>query len=278
MSFKPFTLKIGGALKTFETPIIMGILNITPDSFYDGDRNEKEDYLHRAEQMLIEGAQILDIGGQSTRPGATRLSVDEEWARLEGKIKAIRKTFPDAIVSVDTFYGTVAERAIAEGAQIVNDVSAGSIDSSIIEVAVKHQTPYVLMHMQGEPQTMQLNPNYNDVVQDILFFFSQKIRELQEQNLNDILVDPGFGFGKTLEHNFELIKNLKSFDILEKPILVGISRKKLIQKVIEKEAKDALTGTSALNTIALLNGASILRVHDVSAAADVLAIANFYQK
>lgn len=278
MSFKPFTLKIGGALKTFETPIIMGILNITPDSFYDGDRNEKEDFLHRAEQMLIEGAQILDIGGQSTRPGATRLSVDEEWARLEGKIKAIRKTFPDAIVSVDTFYGTVAERAIAEGAQIVNDVSAGSIDSSIIEVAVKHQTPYVLMHMQGEPQTMQLNPNYNDVVQDILFFFSQKIRELQEQNLNDILVDPGFGFGKTLEHNFELIKNLKSFDILEKPILVGISRKKLIQKVIEKEAKDALIGTSALNTIALLNGASILRVHDVSAATDVLAIANFYQK
>ncbi|MEZ4800202.1 MAG: dihydropteroate synthase [Flavobacteriales bacterium] len=272
MSFKPFTILIDKTPRTFTKPVVMGILNITPDSFYDGPVNLKTDFLHRAESMLKEGAAIIDMGGQSTRPGAERLSVDEEWSRIAGKIEAIRKEFPESIVSIDTFYGTIAERAANEGAQIINDVSAGSIDPSIIQVASNLRLPYVLMHMQGEPQTMQNNPQYSDIIQEEILFLSEKINELTAQDVNDIIIDPGFGFGKTQEHNFELLQNLGALKILERPILVGVSRKKMIQRAIEKEAQEALNGTTAANTIAALKGASILRVHDVAAAADALAI------
>lgn len=274
MSFKPFTILIDKTPRTFTKPVVMGILNITPDSFFDGSEEVKTDFLKRAERMLKEGATIIDVGGQSTRPGAERLSEEEEWNRLEGKIEAIRKSFPEALISIDTFYGKIAERALNEGAHIINDVSAGSIDAKIIEVAANARAPYILMHMQGEPQTMQQNPQYQDVVQEQVLFFSEKINAFQMKDVHDIIIDPGFGFGKSQQHNFELLQNLGALKVLEKPILVGVSRKKMIQRAIEKEAKDALYGTVAANTIALLKGASILRAHDVTAAVDVMAVVN----
>lgn len=272
MSFKPFSLLIKGTLHTFESPAIMGILNLTPDSFYAQSRLNEEALLARVQQMIDEGADILDIGGQSTRPGAERLSAAQEWERLEGVLESIHHHFPNVITSIDTFYGEVAAKAIARGAGIINDVSAGSIDSTIIAVAMQHHTPYVIMHMQGEPQTMQLQPEYIDVVQELIYFFSEKINALQSKGMVDLILDPGFGFGKKREHNYETLAHLKSFDILNKPILIGVSRKKMIQMVTDKDSEGALAGTIAANTFALLNGASILRVHDVAAAADARSI------
>lgn len=272
MSFKPFSLLIKGTLHTFERPAIMGILNLTPDSFYAQSRLDEEALLARVQQMIQEGADILDIGGQSTRPGAERLSATQEWERLEGVFESIHHHFPNAITSIDTFYGEVAAKAITRGAGIINDVSAGSIDPSIIDVASQHHTSYVIMHMQGEPQTMQLQPEYKDVVQELNYFFSEKINELHGKGLVDLILDPGFGFGKKREHNYKTLAHLKSFDILNKPILIGVSRKKMIQMVTDKDSEGALAGTIAANTFALLNGASILRVHDVAAAVDARSI------
>ena len=271
-AFSPFTLQVGGKLIYAESPVIMGILNITPDSFYSISRTEESAIVERAGQMIAEGAQILDIGGQSTRPGAERISPDEEWARVESGLKAIRTAFPEILISIDTFYSSVAEKAIANGADLINDVSAGSIDPKMFETAAKLGVPYVLMHMQGDPQSMQKSPEYENVVQDIILFFSQKINELKKAGVKDIILDPGFGFGKTLEHNFTILNKLDEFNLLECPLLIGVSRKKMIQNATGSDAEHSLNGTVAANTIALLNGASILRVHDVKAAKDAISI------
>ena len=271
-AFSPFTLQVGGKLIYAESPVIMGILNITPDSFYSISRTEESAIVERAGQMIAEGAQILDIGGQSTRPGAERISPDEEWARVESGLKAIRTAFPEILISIDTFYSSVAEKAIANGVDLINDVSAGSIDPKMFETAAKLGVPYVLMHMQGDPQSMQKSPEYENVVQDIILFFSQKINELKKAGVKDIILDPGFGFGKTLEHNFTILNKLDEFSLLECPLLIGMSRKKMIQNATGSDAEHSLNGTVAANTIALLNGASILRVHDVKAAKDAISI------
>jgi dihydropteroate synthase len=270
--FSPFTLQVGGRLIQAEKPMIMGILNLTPDSFYTISRTNEEAIIERARQMINEGADILDIGGQSTRPGAERITEEEEWSRVETGLKAIRKAFPEILISIDTFYSSVAENAVEMGANILNDVSAGGIDPKMFEVAGKLGVPYVLMHMQGDPQSMQKSPVYDDVVQDITLFFSKKINELRRAGVKDILLDPGFGFGKTLEHNYEILKRLEEFKLLACPLLIGMSRKKMIQNATGNDAENSLNGTVAANTIALLNGASILRVHDVQAAKDAISI------
>ena len=273
--FSPFTLQVGGKLISAEKPMIMGILNLTPDSFYTVSRTSEEAIIERARLMIDQGADILDIGGQSTRPGAERISSEEEWSRVELGLVAIRKAFPEILISIDTFYASVAEKAVQQGANIINDVSAGSIDPGMFETAGRLRVPYVLMHMQGEPQSMQNSPSYSNVVQDIIFFFSQKINELRKAGVKDILLDPGFGFGKTIDHNYSILSKLEEFKILECPLLIGMSRKKMIQSATGTDAENALSGTIAANTIALLNGASILRVHDVQAAKDAISIVNF---
>ena len=273
--FSPFTLQVGGKLISAEKPMIMGILNLTPDSFYTVSRTSEEAIIERARLMISEGADILDLGGQSTRPGAERISAEEEWSRIELGLVAIRKAFPEILISIDTFYASVAEKAVRQGANIINDVSAGSIDPGMFETAGRLRVPYVLMHMQGEPQSMQNSPSYSNVVQDIIFFFSQKINELRKAGVKDILLDPGFGFGKTIDHNYSILSKLEEFKILECPLLIGMSRKKMIQSATGTDAENALSGTIAANTIALLNGASILRVHDVQAAKDAISIVHF---
>lgn len=273
--FSPFTLQVGGKLISAEKPMIMGILNLTPDSFYTVSRTSEEAIIERARLMISEGADILDLGGQSTRPGAERISAEEEWSRVELGLVAIRKAFPEILISIDTFYASVAEKAVRQGANIINDVSAGSIDPGMFETAGRLRVPYVLMHMQGEPQSMQNSPSYSNVVQDIIFFFSQKINELRKAGVKDILLDPGFGFGKTIDHNYSILSKLEEFKILECPLLIGMSRKKMIQSATGTDAENALSGTIAANTIALLNGASILRVHDVQAAKDAISIVHF---
>ena len=273
--FSPFTLQVGGKLISAEKPMIMGILNLTPDSFYTVSRTSEEAIIERARLMISEGADILDLGGQSTRPGAERISAEEEWSRVELGLVAIRKAFPEILISIDTFYASVAEKAVRQGANIINDVSAGSIDPGMFETAGRLRVPYVLMHMHGEPQSMQNSPSYSNVVQDIIFFFSQKINELRKAGVKDILLDPGFGFGKTIDHNYSILSKLEEFKILECPLLIGMSRKKMIQSATGTDAENALSGTIAANTIALLNGASILRVHDVQAAKDAISIVHF---
>ena len=277
-SFDPFTLRIGGALKSFEQPAIMAIMNITPDSFFEGSRMGEAYILNAAEQMLNDGAQILDIGGQSTRPGAERVDAQIEWLRIEKVIGAVNKRFPEAIISVDTFYSSIAQNAVAEGAHIINDVSAGSIDDQMYTTVAALGVPYVLMHMKGDPQTMQSHAHYKDVLGELILFFSQEIKKLRALGVKDILVDPGFGFAKQQEHNFEILKNLNELSLLQCPILVGMSRKKMIQRVTQTDVENALNGTIAANTIALLNGAALLRVHDVKAASDARAIVMEYLK
>lgn len=253
----------------------MGILNVTPDSFHADSRvkNEKE-VLQRAEKMLQDGATFLDIGGQSTRPGAERISAEEELQRVLPPIASIAKTFPECILSVDTFYSLVAQEAVQAGAAIVNDVSAGSIDKEMFSTVAKLAVPYVLMHMQGEPQTMHKNIEYNNVVAEVTYFFSEKIKELRSLGVNDIILDVGFGFGKKLEHNYSLLQHLQDFSMFGLPILAGLSRKKMIQTVTGQNAMNALNGTTAANMIALLNGANILRVHDVKEAMEAIAVFN----
>ncbi len=255
------------------TPAIMAILNITPDSFYDGGKiNDKNSILTVAESMLKEGADILDIGGQSTRPGASRISETEEWERIRPAIIQLHKNFPEAIISVDTFYSEVAKRAIDEGASIVNDISAGEFDAKMFPLVCSSQTPYILMHMQGSPENMQKNPQYDDVVLEVLNFFVKKVACLKKMGIHDIIIDPGFGFGKNINHNYSLLKNLSHFQILNCPIMVGVSRKSMITKILNVPPDDVLNGSTVLNTLALVNGASILRVHDVKEAVEIKKI------
>ena len=268
-----FTLNCKGRLLVVEKPLIMGIINATPDSFYEGSRFSGADkILSVAEKMLKEGADILDIGGQSTRPGSDFITPDEEMKRVIPAIELITKNFPDSFISIDTFYSLVAKEAVAVGACIVNDISAGAMDEEMIGTISSLQVPYILMHMKGTPKTMQENPVYENVIREVLDFFIVKINDLKNSGIKDMIIDPGFGFGKTIEQNFELLKNLSVFNMLDKPILVGISRKSTIYKTLGTTAADALNGTTVLNTIGLMNGASILRVHDIKEAKEAVTL------
>jgi dihydropteroate synthase len=268
-----YTLNCKGRILAIEHPLVMGIINITPDSFFKDSRAIGiDEILMQAEKMLNEGADILDIGGQSTRPGSEKISADEELKRVIEPIRAITEKFPEAFISIDTYFSTVAKATVQAGASIVNDISAGSLDDNMMDTVAGLNVPYVLMHMQGTPQTMQQNPNYTDVTKEVLDFFIQKKSELNKKGICDVIIDPGFGFGKTIEHNFELLRNLSIFKMPEAPILLGISRKSMISKTLGIKTDESLNGSTVLNTIGLMNGASILRVHDVKAAREAVKL------
>lgn len=270
-----YSLNCRGQLLTISSPLVMGILNVTPDSFFDGGKfNEETNMLKHVEQMLEEGAAIIDIGAVSTRPGAKEISEEEEIKRLIPAIKLIHHQFPSEVLSVDTYRSQVAEMAIENGAAIINDISAGTFDIKMFETIAHLQVPYIMMHIQGTPQTMQQNPVYENVTLDIVRFFVKRLEQLRKLGVKDIIIDPGFGFGKTLEHNYELLANLRSFEIFDCPIMVGVSRKGMINKVINTKPENALNGTTVANTIALMNGANILRVHDVKEAVEAGKIVN----
>ena len=267
------TLNCRGRLLDLSSPIVMGILNVTPDSFYDGGRyGDIPTILNRAEKMLEEGATIIDIGGMSSRPGAKEVPVDVELSRSIPVVKSLREQFPEAYISIDTVWAEVARQATDAGADMVNDISSGMMDKALIPTVGQIGVPYILMHMQGKPQTMQNKPTYDNVITDILDFFIHKTNELRENGIQDIVIDPGFGFGKTVEHNYTILQNMSDFQILDLPLLVGLSRKSMIYKVLESTADKALNGTTALHMIALQNGAKILRVHDVREAVEVVKL------
>lgn len=272
------TVRLQGKLLDLSAPVVMGILNLTPDSFFQPEIRDglpgTQQLLREAGQMLNEGAAILDLGAYSSRPGAEHISEEEEMQRLLPAVKAIAREFPQAIISVDTFRAAVAEVAIAEGAQLINDISGGELDQEMFATVARLKVPYILMHMQGTPQTMQQDPHYENLMAEILDYFIQKINKLNDLGIYDIIIDPGFGFGKTLEHNYELLAKLQTLKVLDCPILAGVSRKSMIYKLLGGTAADALNGTTVANTIALLNGAKILRVHDVKAAAEAIKIVN----
>ena len=263
------TINCKGQLIDLSKPKIMGILNVTPDSFYDGGKfNSDKNILLQVEKMLINGATFIDLGGQSSKPNANTITVDEELKRVVWVVDLILKNFPETILSIDTFNSKVAQTCVENGAAIIKDISAGSLDDKMFETVAKLQVPYIMMHMRGNPKTMQKLTHYDDLVKDILFYFSEKIAIARSFGINDLIVDPGFGFAKTIEQNFELLSKLELFQMLELPILVGISRKGMIYKTLETDAENALNGTSVLNTIALTEGANILRVHDVKEAVE----------
>ena len=267
------SLNIQGHLMDLSRPKIMGILNLTPDSFYDGGRNnDPVKALKRAEILLSESADMLDLGAYSSRPGADHISEQEELERLIPVIKASVKEFPNAILSIDTFRSAVANAAINEGAHIVNDISAGQMDANMFETIAELRVPYILMHMRGTPQTMTGLTNYTDLITDVCNYFAAKIEQLKQLGVKDLIIDPGFGFAKTPEQSFELLKNLDFLKITGHPILAGLSRKSMIYKTLGTDAENSLSGTVAANTIALMKGANILRVHDVKAAKDALTI------
>ena len=261
-----------GELICFDTPKVMGILNITPDSFYAQSRTTPAEVLRKAEQMLEEGATFVDIGGYSSRPNAQEVSPQEELQRVVPVVEALVKHFPDIRISVDTFRAEVARESLEAGACIINDISAGQIDPAIWEVVAHYQVPYITMHMRGTPQTMQTYTEYDKLTKDILYYFSQIKDKARQLRINDLIVDPGFGFSKTLAQNYELMQQLALFKALECPILVGISRKSMIYKLLDTTPKAALNGTTVLNTFALLHGADILRVHDVKEAVECVKI------
>lgn len=271
------TLNCGGKLLDLSSPIIMGIINVTPDSFFDGGKhNSLKKILSLAKKHMAEGAGILDVGGCSTRPNAAKVSEKEEMNRVIPAIKTIIKYFPDAIISIDTFRATVAKNAVCAGAKIINDISGGSFDKKMFQTVSSLNIPYILTHIKGTPQTMQANPKYKNVIQEIFNYFVRKIEQLRTAGVQDIIVDPGIGFGKNLEHNYTILKNLNLFKMFELPVLVGVSRKSMICKLLKVTPKFALNGTTAINTLALTNGANILRVHDVKEANEVVSIFNFY--
>jgi len=269
------TINCKGTLLDLNSPKVMGILNITPDSFYDGGMYKDEiSILNQTEKMLADGATFIDVGAYSSRPGAAEVSEEEELKRIVPVIELLIKKFPDIIISVDTFRSKVAKETISLGAAIINDISGGNLDSKMHETIAKLKVPYILMHMAGTPKTMQNNPTYEDVTKDLIYFFSEKIDQLHRLNISDIIIDVGFGFGKTIEHNFELLRNMSLFQHLDKPILAGLSRKSMLYKTLDITAQEALNATTSANTIALLNGANILRVHDVKEAVEAITLVN----
>jgi dihydropteroate synthase len=268
-----FTLNCKGRILVIDKPLVMGIINTTPDSFFSGSRfNGIDEIVAKAEKILNDGADILDIGGQSTRPGSKLIPADEEIERVIPAIKAIAEKKPEAFISIDTFYSKVAAAAVDAGASIVNDISAGSMDNKMIATIAELKVPYILMHMKGTPQTMQQNAVYENVTLEVLDYFISKTHELQTAGIVDIIIDPGFGFAKTIDQNFELLKNLSVFKMLDKTIMLGVSRKSTIYKTLGVNAEEALNGTTVLNTIGLLNGASILRVHDIKEARETIKL------
>lgn len=268
-----FTLNCNGRLLVVDKPLVMGIINATPDSFFLDSRQQTIDaILRQAERMIKEGADILDIGGQSTRPNSAVVGAEEELKRVIGGIDVIQRHFPEAFISIDTYYSLVAKEAVNAGASLVNDISAGSMDKDMIATVAGLNVAYVLMHMRGTPQTMQQLPQYENVTREVLDFFVAKIDGLNKSGISSIIVDPGFGFGKTIEHNFELLRNLTVFKIINRPILLGLSRKSTIYRTLGITATEALNGTTVLNTVGLMNGASILRVHDVKEAKEAIKL------
>ena len=270
----PLYINVNGRLMDLNEPQVMGILNVTPDSFYAGSRGITERYiLERLQQIVDEGASMVDIGAYSSRPGAQEVSAEEEMERLRTGLELIRKHRPEAIVSVDTFRADVAKMCVEEyGVAIINDISAGQMDKEMFTTMARLGIPYIIMHMKGTPQTMQNNPQYDHFLKEIFYYFSEKVQKLRDLGVKDIIIDPGFGFAKTLEHNYELMNHLEEFSLFELPLLVGVSRKSMIYKLLGTTPEEALNGTTSLNTIALLKGANILRVHDVKEAIEAVRI------
>jgi len=271
---KPKYINVAGKLLDLSIPKVMGVINITPDSFYEGSRaTEEKEILKAAAGIIEDGADIIDIGGYSSRPGAADVPPEEEKKRVLTAICLINKEFPEIIISIDTFRSEIAREAVSEcGAHMINDISGGEADSNMFGVIQQLNVPYIIMHMQGMPENMQDNPVYSDVVADILVWFSSKIDRLQSAGVKDIIIDPGFGFGKTIRHNFEILHRLGDFSISGLPLLVGMSRKSMIWKTLGVSPEEALNGTTVLNTIALMKGADILRVHDVKEAVQVVRL------
>lgn len=267
------TINCRGKLIDFQIPKVMGILNITPDSFFDGGKysNEK-DILQQTEKMLQDGATFIDIGAYSSRPGAAHVSENEELQRIVPVVTLLTKNFPEVLISIDTFRSKVAKETILAGGAIVNDISGGNLDTNMFQTIAELQVPYILMHMQGTPQNMQQNPSYKNITTELISFFAKKLFELHQLKINDVIIDVGFGFGKTIAHNYELLQDLSLFESLDSPILAGVSRKSMLYKLLDTSPLEALNATSIANTIALLNGASILRVHDVKEAVEAVKI------
>ncbi|GAB1857394.1 dihydropteroate synthase [Flavobacteriaceae bacterium MHTCC 0001] len=267
------TINCKGKLIDLSTPKVMGVLNITPDSFYDGGIYKNEiSILNQVERMLDEGAAFIDIGAYSSRPNADHVSEEEELNRILPIVKLVLNKFPETLISIDTFRSAVARACIEAGAALINDISSGTLDDNMLPTIAELRVPYIMMHMRGTPQTMQSLTDYDDLVKDILFYFSERISLARDFGIVDIIIDPGFGFAKTLEQNFELLNTLELFKMTEKPLLIGVSRKSMIHKTLEISAKEALNGTTVLNTIGLQKGASILRVHDVKEAMETIKL------
>lgn len=267
------TLNVGGKIIDLSEPKVMGILNITPDSFFSGSRVQSEkEILQQAEKMLTEGADLLDLGAYSSRPDAENISEEEELHRLIPAIQTIVQSFPEALISADTFRAKVAQQAIETGAHIINDISGGNLDEKMFEMMGKLQVPYILMHMKGTPKTMKNMNQYENMIQEMSFYFSEKIAQLKKLGVKDIILDPGFGFAKNIHQNYQLLNHLEDFNLFGFPVLAGLSRKSMIWKSLKITPEDALNGTSVLNTLALQKGAKILRVHDVRAAKECIKI------
>lgn len=267
-------INVNGQLMDLSYPQVMGILNITPDSFYAGSRTQTEtEIVERAIRIIQEGGSIIDVGAYSSRPDAEHISPEEETERLRKGLRIIRRELPDAVISVDTFRADVARMCVEEyGTDIINDISAGNMDEDMLPTVARLGVPYVMMHMQGTPQDMQLHPHYENIVKEVLYYFSEKVQKLRDMGAKDLIIDPGFGFGKTLVHNYELLNKMEELQIFGLPVLVGVSRKSMIYKLLDGTPETALNGTSIVNAIALMKGADILRVHDVKAAAEAIRI------
>lgn len=273
------TINLNGNLMDLSTPKIMGILNVTPDSFYDGgmfDSNKK--ILDHVEKMLTDGVDIIDVGGYSSRPGAKEVKLKDEIKRVVPTIELIKKEFNETTISVDTFRSEVALQAVISGASIINDISGGDLDPNMFNCVAELNVPYIIMHMQGNPKNMQNNPLYENVIVEIIENLSKKVFKATEAGVIDVIIDPGFGFGKTIEHNYKILSELSFFKELDCPILVGLSRKSMIYKLLEEKPENVLNGTTCLNTVSILNGANILRVHDVKEAKEVVKLTNFLNK
>ena len=269
------TIRCKGQLIDLAIPKVMGILNVTPNSFFDGGKYKNDsEILSRVEKMLNEGATFIDIGAYSSKPSAEFVSEEEELQRIVPIVKLILQHFPETLISIDTFRSEVAKACIENGAAIINDISAGILDDKMLETIAKYNVPYIMMHMRGTPQTMQTRTNYDNIVKEIFFYFSERIAKARSLGINDLIVDPGFGFAKTLEQNFEVLQKMELFEMLELPLLAGVSRKSMIYKTLDSSAEEALNGTTVLNTITLTKGAKILRVHDVKEAIECVTLFN----
>jgi dihydropteroate synthase len=266
-------MNCNGKLIDLSTPKVMGILNLTPNSFYDGGKYKTDsEILSKVEKMLLEGANFLDVGAYSSKPNAEFVSEQEEIGRIIPIVNLILKKFPEAVLSIDTFRSEVARLCLENGASLINDISAGNLDDKMMETVAKFKVPYIMMHMRGTPQTMQTLTNYDDIVKEMLFYFSERVAKARSFGINDLVLDPGFGFAKTIDQNFEVLQKLELFQMLELPIIIGVSRKSMIYKTLEINAEEALNGTTVLNTFALTKGTKILRVHDVKEAVECVKL------